>query len=69
MATPSTPDWDEEIFDNVRLYVQGLRDCVVGSINWAYETELYFGQKGEEVRAFGWVFLIPVKDEKEKRRR
>ena len=38
-------------------YVQSLRDCVVGTINWAYETELYFGKKGEEIRSFGWIFL------------
>ncbi|KAF8063271.1 isoprenoid synthase domain-containing protein [Lyophyllum atratum] len=45
-------------------YVQTLRDCIVGTINWAYETELYFGRKGEEIRTFGWVFLkAPVDGE------
>lgn len=43
-------------------YVQTLRDCIVGTINWAYETELYFGRKGEEIRNFGWVFLNPKSD-------
>ncbi|KAF5376433.1 hypothetical protein D9615_008650 [Tricholomella constricta] len=40
-------------------YVQTLKDCIVGTINWAYETELYFGRKGEEIRTFGWVFFNP----------
>ncbi|KAJ2936087.1 hypothetical protein H1R20_g1008, partial [Candolleomyces eurysporus] len=38
-------------------YIQALKDYIVGSIHWGYETELYFGQKGNEVRSFGWVFL------------
>ncbi|KAJ7711994.1 hypothetical protein B0H16DRAFT_1626674 [Mycena metata] len=39
------------------LYLRGLKDCIVGTLNWSYETELYFGAKGDEVRQFGWVFL------------
>jgi hypothetical protein len=38
-------------------YIQALKDYIAGSIHWGYETELYFGQKGDEVRSFGWVFL------------
>ena len=38
-------------------YVHVLRDYISGNIHWFYETELYFGAKGEEVKAFGWVFL------------
>ena len=38
-------------------YIQTLKDYIVASIHWGYETELYFGQKGDEVRSFGWVFL------------
>jgi hypothetical protein len=40
-----------------KLYLRGLKDCIVGTLNWSYETELYFGSKGDEVRQFGWVFL------------
>lgn len=43
--------------------VQALKDCVAGTVNWVYETELYFGKKGEEIRTFGWVFLNPKPDE------
>lgn len=45
--------------DDTRRYVRGLRDCIAGSVNWLYETERYLGTKGNEVRAFGWVF-VPV---------
>lgn len=44
---------DGEDIEVVRAMVQGLKDCV----NWIYETEMFFEGKGEEVRAFGWVFL------------
>ncbi|KAJ2925793.1 hypothetical protein H1R20_g11303, partial [Candolleomyces eurysporus] len=43
--------------DQTARYIQALKDYIVGSIHWGYETELYFGQKGDEVRSFGWVFL------------
>ncbi|KAF7305466.1 hypothetical protein HMN09_00799300 [Mycena chlorophos] len=43
--------------DETRLYVRGLQDCIAGSLNWAYETELFFGTKGDDVRQYGWVFL------------
>ncbi|KAG6849298.1 hypothetical protein H0H93_009613 [Arthromyces matolae] len=46
-------------------YIQTLKDCIVGTINWAYETELYFGRKGEEIRTFGWVFLNSTVDSQE----
>ncbi|KAF8435388.1 terpenoid synthase [Boletus edulis BED1] len=43
----------------VRRYLRGVRDWIAGSVNWLYETQLFLGEKGNEVRAFGWVF-IPV---------
>ncbi|GLB42635.1 hypothetical protein LshimejAT787_1200840 [Lyophyllum shimeji] len=75
LATPpaspprSTPDpsngangGDLAHLGDLPSYVHTFRDCVVGTINWAYETELYFGKKGEEIRTFGWVFLNPQND-------
>ena len=44
----------------VRNYITRLKDCIVGTINWLYETELYFGKKGSEIRTFGWVFINPI---------
>ncbi|KAI8977782.1 terpenoid synthase [Trametes punicea] len=52
-SLPSFGDWDCE----VRAYVRGLRDCIVGTLNWLYETDRYFGDAAEDVRASGWVFL------------
>lgn len=43
----------------VRRYLRGLREWIAGFVNWLYETQLFLGEKGSEVRAFGWVF-IPV---------
>lgn len=43
----------------VRRYLRGLREWIAGFVNWLYETQLFVGEKGNEVRAFGWVF-IPV---------
>ncbi|PPR04877.1 hypothetical protein CVT26_012718 [Gymnopilus dilepis] len=45
-----------------KRYIEALKDCLVGTLHWAYETELFFGKKGSEVRAFGWVFVdqVPV---------
>ncbi|KAJ7207813.1 isoprenoid synthase domain-containing protein [Mycena pura] len=53
LAPVPAPDRDAQ------LYRRGLEDCIVGTLNWAYETELYFGPapRGDEVRRYGWVFL------------
>ncbi|PFH45987.1 hypothetical protein AMATHDRAFT_8405 [Amanita thiersii Skay4041] len=68
-SSPSTPttttscqsdDSDEyhvKLFLDAADTVQVLRDYIAGAVHWFYETELYFGTKGEEVKAFGWVFL------------
>jgi hypothetical protein len=42
--------------EDVKRYIQALKDCIAGSVHWVYETELFFGKKGGEVRSFGWVF-------------
>lgn len=42
--------------EEVKRYIQALKDCIAGSMYWIYETELFFGKKGGEVRSFGWVF-------------
>ncbi len=44
---------------DIRTYIQGLRDWIIGYAHWIYETERYFKDNGEDVRAFGWVFLLP----------
>lgn len=41
----------------IARYITAMKDWIIGTIHWGYETGLYFGQKGDEVRSFGWVFL------------
>jgi hypothetical protein len=57
------PAWDPKTERDVRLYIRSLRDCIAGFINWMYETEMFFGVNGSEVRSFGWVFLAPMPEE------
>ncbi|KAJ6552048.1 isoprenoid synthase domain-containing protein [Mycena vulgaris] len=54
---PEAPLGPLPLSSDAKLYLRGLKDCIVGTINWSYESELYFGSKGDEVRQFGWVFL------------
>ncbi|KAH9920610.1 isoprenoid synthase domain-containing protein [Fomitopsis serialis] len=42
---------------DVRRYVRGVRDCIVGLTHWLYETDRFFGEAGDDVRDLGWVFL------------
>ncbi|KZT65539.1 terpenoid synthase [Daedalea quercina L-15889] len=44
---------------DVRRYVRGVRDCIVGLTHWLYETDRFFGDAGDDVRDLGWVFLPP----------
>ncbi|KAI0703407.1 isoprenoid synthase domain-containing protein [Cytidiella melzeri] len=53
--------------EDAKRYVQGLRDWIVGWAHWVYETEEYFLKDGEEVKAFGWLFLLPKEGEGEGR--
>ncbi|KAI0084555.1 isoprenoid synthase domain-containing protein [Irpex rosettiformis] len=63
----SLGDKATSLTEDAKRYVQGLRDCIVGWAYWVYETEEYFLKNGEEVKAFGWVFLLPKDGEGEKR--
>ncbi|KAG7440987.1 terpenoid synthase [Guyanagaster necrorhizus] len=59
MGTVEEKVGEKQECDDLMLWMQGLRDCIVGHTNWVYETDLFFGTKGEEVRGFGWVFMLP----------
>jgi hypothetical protein len=63
VTKPCPPPAAGPIFlEDLPNYIRTLKDCIAGTIHWAYETELYFGTKGEEIRTFGWVFLSPKED-------
>ena len=46
----------ERTKEDTLRYVRALEDCVAGGVQWLYETSLFFGAQGAEIRAFGWVF-------------
>ncbi|KIM43971.1 hypothetical protein M413DRAFT_443041 [Hebeloma cylindrosporum] len=56
MPDASSVEEAETMLKIVKRYIQALKDYIIGIINWVYETELFFGKRGGEIRAFGWVF-------------
>ncbi|PPQ90350.1 hypothetical protein CVT25_007752 [Psilocybe cyanescens] len=62
LASEGVPAEAEAISETIRRYIRALKDCISAVIHWAYETELFFGKKGGEIRTFGWVFVdqVPV---------
>ena len=44
----------------VQDYITRLKDCIVGTVNWLYEPELYFGKKESEISKFRWVFINAI---------
>jgi len=60
------PDFgDERVNREVKLYVQGLQDWIVGSLHWSFETERYFGKDGQKVKETRIVPLLPKKVEED----
>jgi len=57
-TTPSNSRYSNGTQTDLSLFLLGLKDCLVGSLNCAYETEMFFGNKGDSVRGYGWVFLL-----------
>lgn len=53
----SDSPFTQQVPEDLESYITCLKDRIIGTINWAYETELYFRKRGEEIRTFGWVFL------------
>ena len=46
----------ESTVDGTNACSRSLSVWLAGFAHWAYETDVYFGARGEDVRAFGWVF-------------
>lgn len=44
---------------DVRTYIVGLKDWIIGTAHWVYQTDRYFRGKGNNVKTVGWVFLLP----------
>jgi hypothetical protein len=53
------PSWGESIDRDVKLYVRGLQEWIVGSLHWSFMTKRYFGENGGTVKANRIVDLLP----------
>ena len=53
------PSWGLEIDRQVNIYVDGLRDWIVGSLHWSFESERYFAKSGLDVKRNRVVNLLP----------
>ncbi|KAF8630447.1 hypothetical protein AX17_005424 [Amanita inopinata Kibby_2008] len=60
--TKLLPSWGPEIDSMVNQYVQGLRDWIVGSLHWSFQTHRYFGTEGPQVKKHRVVKLLPLRD-------
>lgn len=54
----STTTQDAKTHLQVQTYVSGLEDWMVGSTQWSFESERYFGKNRGEVLSEGVVQLI-----------
>ena len=59
MLRAELPSWGPEIDEQVRVYVEGLGDWMIGNLVWSFETERYFGTDGAQVRSDLAVALLP----------
>ena len=59
MLRASLPSWGPEIDAQVKEYVDGLGDWMIGNLIWSFETERYFGTAGAQVRRDLSVALLP----------
>ncbi|KDQ10830.1 hypothetical protein BOTBODRAFT_147563 [Botryobasidium botryosum FD-172 SS1] len=53
------PSWTPEIDRQVQAYVRGMESWVVGSIQWSFDSNRYFGKEHEEVKRTLCVRLWP----------
>lgn len=53
------PSWGPTVDADVRVYVNGLADWIVGSLHWSFETERYFRKDGMRVKVDRVVTLRP----------
>jgi alpha-muurolene/germacrene-A/gamma-muurolene synthase len=52
------PSWGDSIDRDVKLYVRGLQEWMVGCLNWSFVTKRYFGDNGGTVKATRIVDLL-----------
>ncbi|KAI0056034.1 terpenoid synthase [Artomyces pyxidatus] len=53
------PEWDEDVREDARTYLQGMAGWVRSSYTWQFESERYFGKHGREIQEHRMVTLLP----------
>jgi alpha-muurolene/germacrene-A/gamma-muurolene synthase len=53
------PSWGDSVDREVKLYVRGLQEWIVGSLHWSFMTKRYFGENGGAVKVTRVVDLLP----------
>lgn len=55
------PSWGDDIDKDVKLYVNGMQEWIVGSLHWSFMTTRYFGNNGGAVKATRIIELLSQK--------
>lgn len=55
------PTWGPYVDQNVAIYLQGIRDMIVGTLHWSFDAPRYFGKEGQQVKKDRIVKLLPMK--------
>ena len=45
---------------DVKLYIEGIENWIVGNIHWSYDCQRYFGKRGQEVKSSRVTKLGPI---------
>ena len=53
------PSWGVSIDRDVKLYVRGLQEWIVGSLHWSFMTKRYFAENGGTVKVTRIVDILP----------
>ncbi|KAG1852763.1 isoprenoid synthase domain-containing protein [Suillus subalutaceus] len=53
------PSWEEEVDRQVAIYVEGLQNVMVGSLNWYPDCPRYVGKDGHAIKRDRIVKLLP----------
>ena len=56
-ASAQLPSWGAAVDGDVKVYVKGLAEWIVGSLHWSFETEGYFGREGGRIKKTKVVYL------------
>ena len=57
------PSWGDGIDRDVKLYINGMQEWIVGSINWSFMTKRYFDDNEGSVKATRIVDLLSKEKE------